>query len=331
MKVLDASFQGCADLQELLQRISSNLDTSQLSQGSLQERLQINNLGFFHLTLLETNKEFFWLAAGAHSPARSRLLSAILNLPNPYSPWEPTCHGLGWGDTTTNCVTMTCDWQRTLHWHAGSFLKSTWMSVINNLIPDISLWSGGNTPINWNYANTTNTMTIPIELVKNNHRSIKNNYSRSTHRQYFSDISKSKRMQVANCQTWNTPHSGHRVAAKILELASKNLTITDLSDVLYQCRRSLFSGWQDHIERTPTGLQRNIRLDLVRQLLLKPKRSLAFGLSDVGAVAVRMDSATVAITGPTMSRKSTSTRRMNCLLAYSSTLKIDQTSWNKSL
>ena len=59
VKILDASFQGCADLQELLQPISSNLDTSQLSPGSLQERLQINNLGFFHLTLLETNKEFF--------------------------------------------------------------------------------------------------------------------------------------------------------------------------------------------------------------------------------------------------------------------------------
>jgi hypothetical protein len=59
VKVLDASFQGCADLQERLRPISSNLDTPQLSQGSLQERLQIINLGFFRLTLLETNKEFF--------------------------------------------------------------------------------------------------------------------------------------------------------------------------------------------------------------------------------------------------------------------------------
>ena len=59
VKILDASFQGCADLQELLRPISSNLDTPQLSQGSLQERLQIINLGFFRLTLLETNKEFF--------------------------------------------------------------------------------------------------------------------------------------------------------------------------------------------------------------------------------------------------------------------------------
>ena len=174
-------------------------------------------------------------------------------------------------------------------------------------------------------------MVIPTASVKHNHRSRKNNYSRSTHRQYFSDISKSQRMQIDNCQTCNTPRSGHRVAEQVHEQPSKNLTITGLSGVLYQCRRSLFSRRQDHFERTPTELQRNIQLDLVRQLLLKPKRSLAFGLSGVGAVAVRTDSATVAITRPTMSRKSTSTRRMNCLLAYSSTLKIDQRSWSKSL
>ena len=59
MKVLDASFQSCADLQELFQPISPDLDALQLSQGSLQGRLQIINLGSCRLTLLETNQTMF--------------------------------------------------------------------------------------------------------------------------------------------------------------------------------------------------------------------------------------------------------------------------------
>ena len=59
MKVLDATFRSCADLQELFQPISPDLNALQLSQGSLQGRLQIINLGSFRLTLLETNQALF--------------------------------------------------------------------------------------------------------------------------------------------------------------------------------------------------------------------------------------------------------------------------------
>ena len=40
--------------------------------------------------------------------------------------------------------------------------------------------------------------------------------------------------------------------------------------------------------QTPTELQRSIRLDLVRQLLLNQKRSNALGLRSVGAIAAHM-------------------------------------------
>ena len=84
----------------------------------------------------------------------------------------------------------------------------------------------------------------------------------------------------------------HTAAIELLHWCSKNpsknLTITELSDVLYQSRTSLFTGCQEHFGRTPTELQRSIRLDLVRQLLLNPKRSLALGLSGVGAIAAHM-------------------------------------------
>ena len=84
----------------------------------------------------------------------------------------------------------------------------------------------------------------------------------------------------------------HAAAIELLHWCSnnpsKNLTITELSDVLYQSRTSQFSRCQEHFGRIPTELQRSIRLDLIRQLLLNPKRSLAFGLSSVGAIAAHM-------------------------------------------
>ena len=59
MKVFDASFQSCADLKELFQPVSPDLNALQLSQGPLQGRLQILSLGSFRLTLLETNQALF--------------------------------------------------------------------------------------------------------------------------------------------------------------------------------------------------------------------------------------------------------------------------------
>jgi hypothetical protein len=47
VKILDATFQSCADLQELFQPVSPDLSALQLSQGTSQGRLQIINLGSF--------------------------------------------------------------------------------------------------------------------------------------------------------------------------------------------------------------------------------------------------------------------------------------------
>ena len=49
MKVLDARFQSCADLQSLSQPVSPNLSALQLSEGPLEGRLRIINCGFFRL------------------------------------------------------------------------------------------------------------------------------------------------------------------------------------------------------------------------------------------------------------------------------------------
>jgi AraC-like DNA-binding protein len=84
----------------------------------------------------------------------------------------------------------------------------------------------------------------------------------------------------------------HAAAIELLHWCSNNpsnnLSITELSDLLYQSRTSLFNGCQEHFGRTPKELQRSIRLDLIRQLLLNHERSNALGLRGVGAIAAHM-------------------------------------------
>ena len=68
----------------------------------------------------------------------------------------------------------------------------------------------------------------------------------------------------------------------------KTITVEDLSAELFQSRTSLFRGSREHFERTPLELQRSIRMDRVRQLLLDPARRASQGLTGVGDSAASM-------------------------------------------
>ena len=50
------------------------------------------------------------------------------------------------------------------------------------------------------------------------------------------------------------------------------LKIEEISSEIFQSRTSLFQGSKEHFQRTPLELQRSIRLDRVRQLLIHPKQ-----------------------------------------------------------
>ena len=54
------------------------------------------------------------------------------------------------------------------------------------------------------------------------------------------------------------------------------------------CIRDRFKGCQEHFGQTPQNLQRSIRLDLVRQLLLDPNRCDGIHLQGVGAIAAHL-------------------------------------------
>ena len=92
--------------------------------------------------------------------------------------------------------------------------------------------------------------------------------------------------------TFGQREARHEAAIELLHWFSchsdQNLTMDELSAVLYQSRTSLFKGCQEHFGQTPQNLQRSIRLDLVRQLLLDPNRCDGIHLQGVGAIAAHL-------------------------------------------
>ena len=290
MKVLDASFQSCADLQELFQPISPDLDALQLSQGSLQGRLQIINLGSFRLTLLETNQALFLSGTRRPQPCT---IAIPLSDPQSADPIRAQGIDMPWpGLMGYNHQLRDFD----LRLAANTALASLIISKEHLNERHQQLDTEDLTLERWEHTNQlelceplrTQLRTQLRELI-DNHKSIN---KANTADQLIDTIFQAFQDQNACTLPIAKRETRHAAAIELLHWfsnnASKNLTITELSDVLYQSRTSLFTGCQEHFGRTPTELQRSIRLDLVRQLLLNPKRSLALGLSGVGAIATHM-------------------------------------------
>ncbi|WP_231884230.1 helix-turn-helix domain-containing protein [Synechococcus sp. MIT S9504] len=84
----------------------------------------------------------------------------------------------------------------------------------------------------------------------------------------------------------------HETAIELLHWCTRNpmktLTVEELSHKLFQSRTTLFKGSQEHFGRTPLELQRSIRIDRVRHLLLLPESRASQGLTGVGDSAESM-------------------------------------------
>ena len=68
MKLLDAIFESCGDLQELFQPLSPDLVALQLSCGRLKGQLQAWGFDGFRLNLLNTNQTLFLSGSRRHEP-----------------------------------------------------------------------------------------------------------------------------------------------------------------------------------------------------------------------------------------------------------------------
>ena len=290
MKALNATFRSCAELQELFQPVSTDLSALQLSQGSLQGRLQILSLGLFRLTLLETNQTIFLSGTRRPQPCT---IAIPLSDPQSADPIRAQGIDMPWpGLMGYNHQLRDFD----LRLPANTPLASVIISK-EHLHERHQQCKAGDLPLErWERSNQlelcepirTQLRTQLGDIVDNQssrHMNKATDQLIDTIFQAFQSLN-ARTLPIAKRQT------RHAAAIELLHWCSnnpsKNLTITELSDVLYQSRTSLFNGCQDHFGRTPTELQRCIRLDLVRQLLLNPKRSDALKLKGVGAIATHM-------------------------------------------
>ena len=290
MKVLDATFRSCADLRELFQPVSPDLSALQLSQGPLQGRLQILSLGSFRLTLLETNQTMFLSGTRRPQPCT---IAIPLSDPHSADPIRAQGIDMPWpGLMGYNHQLRDFD----LRLPANTPLASVIISK-EHLHERHQQCKAGDLPLErWERSNQlelcepirTQLRTQLGDIVDNQssrHMNKETDQLIDTIFQAFQSLN-ARTLPIAKRQT------RHTAAIELLHWCSnnpsKNLTITKLSEVLYQSRTSLFNGCQNHFRRTPTELQRSIRLDLVRQLLLNPKRSDALGLKGVGAIATHM-------------------------------------------
>ena len=290
MKVLDATFRSCADLQELFQPVSPDLSALQLSQGSLQGRLQIINLGSFRLTFLETNQALFLSGTRRPQPCT---IAIPLSDPQAADPIRAQGIDMPWpGLMGYNHQLRDFD----LRLAANTALASLIISK-ETLSERHQQRNAGDLPLErWEQSNQLELCEPIRTQLRTQLRDLIDNHSDSTIATTTDQLIDSLFQAFQNPNARTLPmakrQTRHAAAIELLHWCSnnpsKNLTITELSDLLYQSRTSLFNGCQEHFGRTPTELQRNIRLDLVRQLLLNPKLSDALGLRSVGAIATHM-------------------------------------------
>ena len=290
MKVLDATFRSCADLQELFQPVSPNLSALQLSEGPLKGRLQILSLGSFRLTLLETNQAMF--LSGTRRPLPCTIAIPLSDQQSA-DPIRAQGVDMPWpGLMGYNHQLRDFD----LRLAANTPLASVIISKEHLHERHQQRKAGGLSLERWEHSNQLELCEPMRTQLRTQLRDLIDNQSdahitKATN-QLIDSIFQAFQNQNARTLPIAKRQTRHAAAIELLHWCSnnpsKNLTITELSDVLYQSRTSLFNGCQDHFGRTPTELQRCIRLDLVRQLLLNPKRSDALKLKGVGAIATHM-------------------------------------------
>ena len=101
----------------------------------------------------------------------------------------------------------------------------------------------------------------------------------------------------------------------------KTVTVEALSAELFQSRTSLFKGSKEHFQQTPVELQRSVRMDCVRQLLLDPRRRTNQGLTGVGDTATSMGFTAAATLLGAIKSNTENTRRTHSPTASRARLK----------
>lgn len=286
----DSPFSSCQGLQDLFKPLSADLVALQMSRGPLEGRLRRFQLGAIRFNLLETNQSLFLSGTRRPEPCT---VAIPLDDASSTSPYRAQGIPVSWPALMGYNRQLT-DFD--LRLPSGARL-ATIVIRKDTLLEQLDRLGGSqHTLERWAKTNQLELLPELRQMLRNQ----LNELIQRGQQQWTPDDPNQLIKTMISCfeeaQARTMPvakrETRHAAAIELLHWCSnnpsKNLTITELSDVLHQSRTSLFTGCQEHFGRTPTELQRSIRLDLVRQLLLNPKRSLALGLSGVGAIAAHM-------------------------------------------
>ncbi|AII44756.1 hypothetical protein KR100_15545 [Synechococcus sp. KORDI-100] len=284
---LDATFQSCADLQKLFHPLSPDLVALQLSHGPLQGRLRIVALQELRCNLLESNQSLFLSGTRRPRPCTLAIPLNELKVNDTYQaqgipmPWPGV---MGYNRTLTDFD---------LKLPAGAKLATVVISK--------AAWSnrhakqnGGTLTLKrWDQTNQLELQKPHVLELRRQLLSLVNGTADAT------KAEESDQLITTLIQCFEDPtartlpvakrEARHEAAIDLLHWCAKypnsTQSIEEISQQLFQSRTSLFKGSKEHFQRTPMQLQRSIRMDRVRELLLNPRQCASQGLMGVGAIA----------------------------------------------
>ena len=287
MKVLDQCFGSCADLRELLNPISSEIAIVQLSQGPLLGRLQSYSFGAFRLTLLECNQTLFLTGTRRPKPCT---ISIPLKGHNNGEMVRAQGYPMPWDGMMGYNLNLK-DYDLRI---PGGILLATILISKEDLIQKLK--DRTNSRLALKRLEITNQLEfktrtikqlrdIATQLTESDGKSRRPETGDNILELMLTELTTTDRESLPIAQRENR----HEAAIELLHWCMKhpeeNKSAAELSDLLFQSRTSLFKGCQEHFQQTMGQLQRSIRLDLARQLLLDPKKQEQLGLSGVGEIS----------------------------------------------
>ena len=289
MKRLDTTFESCSDLQELFQPLSPDLVALQLSCGPLKGRVQAWGFDGFRLNLLNTNQTLF--LSGSR-----RAGACTLTLPLDQAET----------DTDYKAQGITMPWPGLMGYNRGLIdfdLKLPAGAQLATVVISKAAWlerhgqkDGPLMMKRWEHTNQLEVRTplrdqLQRQLMALIHdqadsqQTVDSDQLIHTLIQCFEDPA-AQTLPIAKRET------RHQAAIDLLHWCAQHsktpLKIEEISSEIYQSRTSLFQGSKEHFQRTPLELQRSIRLDRVRQLLLNPKQRQNLGLTSISKIAEDM-------------------------------------------
>ena len=289
MKLLDAIFESCGDLQELFQPLSPDLVALQLSCGRLKGRLQAWGFDGFRLNLLNTNQTLFLSGSRRHEPCTLAL---------PLNPSE--------GEVGYKAQGISMPWPGLMGYNRGLIdfdLKLPAGAQLATVVISKAAWLDRHAqqagPLMLKRWEESNQLEVRTPLCDELQRQLMALIHSQEDPEQTED---SDQLIHALIQCFEDPaaqtlpiakrEARHQAAIDLLHWCAQHpktpLKIEEISREIFQSRTSLFQGSKEHFKRTPLELQRSVRLDRVRQLLLNRKQRHNQGLTGVSDILEAM-------------------------------------------